>query len=97
MKSEYTIVFQILNQWNFHFHLIYSNTSLYVVERLSTRQGLWLLSFFYTFRVFLTPELLDMISKLKESLNNKFKTFKEFIQDCFIFAHNKSEEKVRKY
>ena len=55
------------------------------------------LSLFYTFRVFLTPELLDMISKLKESLNNKFKTFKEFIQDCFIFAHNKTEEKVRKY
>ena len=28
---------------NFHFHLTYPNTTLYVVERLSTRQGLWLL------------------------------------------------------
>ena len=40
---------------------------------------------------------MDMISEIKESMNDKVKTFKEFVQDCFIFAHNKSEEKVRKY
>ena len=99
MKLEYTIVFQILNQWNFHFHLTYLNISLYVVEGLSTQQGVncgyW--SFFYTFIVFLTPESLDMISELKESLNDKFEIFKEFIQDCLKVARDKSEEKVRKY
>ena len=31
---------------NFNFHLIYPNTTLYVVEGLSTRQGLWLLVIF---------------------------------------------------
>ena len=80
---------------NFNFHLIYSNRSLYVVEGLSTRQalycGYW--SFFSSFIVFLKPESLDMISELKESLNDKFELFKQFVKDCFIFAHNKFEEK----
>ena len=38
-----------------------------------------------------------MISELKESLNDKFEIFKEFIQDCLKIARDKSEEKVRKY
>ena len=89
MKSEYTIVFQILNQWNFHFHLTYLNTPLYVVEGLPTQQeldcGYW--SFFYTFIVFLTPESLDMISDLKESLNEKFEMFKSFVKNCLKDSH----------
>ena len=80
---------------NFHFHLTYPNTPLYVVEGLPTQQeldcGYW--SLFSAFIVFLTPELLDMISELKESLNNKFKIFKKLVKDCFIFSHNKLKKK----
>ena len=76
---------------NYQYHLAYQKTPLYVVEGLPRQKGLdcgyW--SLFYTFIVFLTPESLDMISKLKESLNNKFKTFKEFVKDYFIVSHNK--------
>ena len=89
MKSEYTILFQILNQWNFHFHLAYPKTPLYVVEGLPRQKGLdcgyW--SLFYTFIVFLTPESLDMISDLKESLNDKFEIFKSFIKSCLKDSH----------
>ena len=84
---------------NFHFHLTYPNRSLYVVEGLPTQQvldcGYW--SFFYTFIVFLTPESLDIISELKESLNDKFKTYKSFVKDCLKIAHEKFEETIRKY
>ena len=55
------------------------------------------LSLFYTFIVFLTPESLDMISDLKESLNEKFEMFKSFVKNCLKVAHDKTEEKVRKY
>ena len=52
---------------NYQFHLAYPNTPLYVVEGLPIQKGLdcgyW--SLFYAFIVFLTPESLDMISKLK--------------------------------
>ena len=84
---------------NFNFHLTYPNISLYVVEGLPTQQeldcGYW--SLFYSFIVFLTPESMDMISKLKESLNDKFETYKSFVKDYLKIAHNKIEEKVRKY
>ena len=62
---------------NYQYHLAYPKTLLYVVEGLSTQQGVncGYLSLFYTFIVFLTPESLDMISELKESLNDKFKIF----------------------
>ena len=80
---------------NYQLHLVYPKTPLYVVEGLPRQKGLdcgyW--SFFSTFIVFLTPESLDMISELKESMNNKFKTFKEFDTDCLKVAHNKLKKK----
>ena len=80
---------------NYQYHLAYPKTLLYVVEGLPRQKGLdcgyW--SLFYTFIVFLTPESLDMIIELKESLNDKFKTFKEFVKDYFIVSHNKLKKK----
>ena len=76
---------------NFHFHLAYPNTTLYVVEGLPRQKGLdcgyW--SLFYSFIVFSTPESLDMISELKESLNEKFEMFKSFVKNCLKVAHDK--------
>ena len=69
---------------NYQYHLAYPKTPLYVVEGLPRQKGLdcgyW--SLFYAFIVFLTPESLDMISDLKESLNEKFEMFKSFVKDC---------------
>ena len=67
----------------------YQNTLLYVVEELPRQKGLdcgyW--SLFYAFIVFLTPESLDMISDLKESLNDKFEIYKSFIKSCLKDSH----------
>ena len=74
---------------NYQFHLAYPNTPLYVVEGLPRQKGLacgyW--SLFYAFIVFLTPESLDMISDLKELLNEQFEKFKEFVKDCLKDSH----------
>ena len=75
-------------------HLAYPKTPVYVVEGLPRQKrldcGYW--SLFYAFIVFLTPESLDMISDLKELLNEQFEKFKEFVKDCLKVAH----EKVKK-
>ena len=76
---------------NYQLHLAYPKTPLYVVEGLPRQKGLdcgyW--SLFYAFIVFLTPESLDMISELKESLNEKFEMFKSFVKNCLKVAHDK--------
>ena len=71
--------------------MAYPKTLFSVVEELPSQQeldcGYW--SLFYAFIVFLTPESLDMISDLKESLNEKFEMFKSFVKNCLKVAHDK--------